>query len=137
VVAVVMSRTHWLYTKASHTDLFFPAHEIALYNAGAWAHKGLTGSQLSVQSLAEAPSPTITDMLAVHMAATHFSLRWGSDTQHRSSSVLASHSQRSLRAKPKNLRSMTPRPPRSVGRHTPGQETRHFPLVQESAPNAN
>ena len=77
----------------------------------------------------------ITVMLASVIATTFFSARAGSVAQQRSGSTLLSHSQRSLRASPKNLRSKTPRPPRDVGRQTVVQASLHFPPSAVSVPH--
>jgi hypothetical protein len=130
-----MSRAHLFWNKASLTVLFFPDLLIAEYSAGANLHSGPTSAQLSVHSKVEEPSPSAAVMLIADMAATGFSSLDGNAAQQRPGSDLRSHSQRSLKAKPKNRRSKIPRPPRSVGRQTMGHATLHLPPVVVVAPD--
>jgi hypothetical protein len=62
----------------------------------------------------------LTVILTAAIAITYFSEFPGSLAQLALLEVLDNHSQRSLRANPKNLRSRTPRPLKIVDRQTTG-----------------
>ena len=82
--------------------------------------RGPTDDQLFVQSLVDVSSPTVIVMLVALIVMTHLLGRDGNLTQQRCGSEHESHSQRSRSANPKKCRSITPKPPRSVGRQTTG-----------------
>ena len=107
---------------------------MAAKRLGAYLQRGPTTVHESVQRRVDAPSPTATRILADAMAATSFSTLHGSFNQVACGDVLASHSQRRRSAKPKNLRSKTPRPPKCFGLHTIGQATLHFPATTVEVP---
>ena len=91
-MALVMSLAHWLFWRVSHSKRLSPERDIAAKRAGAKRCRGPTDDQLSVQSVVDAPSPTVTVMLVALVAATHHSGHDGNLTQQRCGSECESHS---------------------------------------------
>ena len=94
----------------------------------------LSGSQLSVQNLALAPSPNVIWQAAANMACTSFSVLSGSQCHGRSSKSRLSHDHLQRRAIPKHLRLMIPSPPNSLGMQTLAQGMRQCPPLTCSSP---
>jgi len=87
-----MSRTQERWSRASFTDRFRRRLPIALKRLGANDAVGPSGSQESVQNLAEAPSPKRTLIDALNIASMFFSVRDGRRAQAEVVSVRRSHS---------------------------------------------
>ena len=83
----------------------------ALNRCGAITAIDPCGNHLSVQNLADEPSPRITETEASNIAETCRSGFDGNRLQFAAVSVLRNHSHLSRRAKPTIFKSGTPRPP--------------------------
>lgn len=92
------------------------------------------GSQLSVQNLAEAPSPSEIAEAALNIAETAFSVVSGSKCHGLGCSSHFIHDHRHRRAHPNHLRLRTPSPPQSLGAHTCAHGSKQWPPLMASSP---
>uniref|UniRef100_A0A8R7PTM9 Uncharacterized protein n=1 Tax=Triticum urartu TaxID=4572 RepID=A0A8R7PTM9_TRIUA len=119
---VARSRSHRSFSKASQPVLFFLVEAAKRYGAITLGHCPF--NHLSCQNLARAPSPSEISV-AIAKSSSSFELHGkGPHTHGLVGSCQANHIQRRRSATPNLAKSITPKPPKTLGRHSKFHATR-------------